>query len=111
MNEVRNNSINLAFRECSNHCEEVKWKQSLIQEEFKKLQCQWEKQAKAVGFIGDGDPPSLQPPSDFDAISNTPHHQPRAQQLPPLHNPAQLCLSTSHIVYSLSLATSHLAQS
>ena len=40
MNEARNNSINLVFRECSNRCEEVKWKQSLIQEEFKKLQCQ-----------------------------------------------------------------------
>ena len=54
LNEVRNNSINLAFRECSNHCEEVKWQQSLIQEEFKKLQCQWEKQAKAINFVGDG---------------------------------------------------------
>ena len=54
MNEARNDSINLAFRECSNHCEEVKWQQSLIQEEFKKLQCQWEKQAKAIDFIRDG---------------------------------------------------------
>ena len=53
MNEVRNDSINLAFRECSNRCEEVKWQQSLIQEEFKKLQCQWEKQAKAIDFIRD----------------------------------------------------------
>ena len=25
----------------------------LIQEEFKKLQCQWEKQAKAINFVGD----------------------------------------------------------
>ena len=54
MNEARNNSINLAFRECSNRCKEVKWQQSLIQEEFKKLQCQWEKQAKAIDFIRDG---------------------------------------------------------
>ena len=54
MNEVRNDSINLVFQECSNRCEEVKWRQSLIQEEFKKLQCQWEKQAKAINFIRDG---------------------------------------------------------
>ena len=54
MNEARNDSINLAFRECSNRCEEVKWQQSLMQEEFKKLQCQWEKQAKAIDFVGDG---------------------------------------------------------
>ena len=44
----------MAFRECSNHCKEVKWQQLLIQEEFKKLQCQWEKQAKAINFIRDG---------------------------------------------------------
>ena len=54
MNKARNDSINLAFRECSNRCEEVKWQQLLIQEEFKKLQCQWEKQAKAIDFVGDG---------------------------------------------------------
>ena len=45
-----------------------------------------------------GDPPLLQPPSDFVFISNTPNHQPRAQQLPPLRNLAQLCLSTSPIL-------------
>ena len=32
----------------------MKWQQSLIQEEFKKLQCQWEKQAKAINFVRDG---------------------------------------------------------
>ena len=53
LNEARNNSINLAFKECSNRCKEVNYQQSLVQEEFKKLQCQWEKQAKAINFVGD----------------------------------------------------------
>ena len=60
LNEVRNDSINLAFKECSNRCKEVKYQQLLVQEEFKKLQCQFEKQAKAIDFVRDGTQKNLQ---------------------------------------------------
>ena len=51
---MHQDSINLAFRECSNQVDKVKFQQLLMPEEFKKLQAHFEKQVKAINFVRDG---------------------------------------------------------